>query len=33
MKILKRDEFKKLLEDNPKKRFIFMEFNKNDTEV
>lgn len=33
MKLLKRDEFKKLLEDNPKKRFIFMEFNKNDTEI
>lgn len=33
MIILKKNEFKKLLEDNPKKRFIFMEFNMNDTEL
>lgn len=33
MKILKKNEFKRLLENKPKKRFIFMEFNKNDTEV
>ena len=33
MKLLKRDEFKQLLETNPKKRFIFMEYIKNCTEV
>ena len=33
MIILKKNEFKQLLKDNPNKRFIFMEFNKNDTEV